>query len=213
MPVMHEQICEQCSKTFRTLANRKCDTCRKIERKCRICGTIFRDTHGTCFNCRYTPRTCRKCGIQFKSTSNIMCANCRRKNKICEECGKSYKGTANVCGSCHYYRIGLERWHVYLSARRSRQNPLPRGVYEEIRNSGPCVYCGKKSSTVDHIIPISRGGLEISENLVPACLPCNVSKHIRLLTEWDNTRVNHALVISSKVRAVMELIRNGEIVA
>ena len=36
-----------------------------------------------------------------------------------------------------------------------------------------CIYCGKTSESIDHILPRSKGGLSITENCVPACLACN----------------------------------------
>lgn len=42
-----------------------------------------------------------------------------------------------------------------------------------------CVYCGSKRRklTVDHWIPLSRGGTNSKGNIVPACSPCNSHKH------------------------------------
>jgi 5-methylcytosine-specific restriction endonuclease McrA len=53
-----------------------------------------------------------------------------------------------------------------------------------------CFYCDcslieKKVRTVDHIIPLSRGGKHCVDNLVPCCRKCNSSKHNKLFTEWD----------------------------
>jgi 5-methylcytosine-specific restriction endonuclease McrA len=49
----------------------------------------------------------------------------------------------------------------------------------------PCVYCGsKKRITMDHVIPISRGGTHGIGNLVPACLSCNSSKRDKTIMEW-----------------------------
>ena len=39
-----------------------------------------------------------------------------------------------------------------------------------------CIYCGKNSESIDHILPRSKGGLSITENCVPACLSCNGDK-------------------------------------
>ncbi|HQW80407.1 MAG TPA: HNH endonuclease [Pseudomonadota bacterium] len=43
-----------------------------------------------------------------------------------------------------------------------------------------CMYCGqhfgKPLLTRDHVLPTSRGGRDIWENVVSACLPCNVRK-------------------------------------
>ena len=44
-----------------------------------------------------------------------------------------------------------------------------------------CYYCGKRliknEITIDHIVPISKGGLHAGFNIVPACLRCNQSKN------------------------------------
>jgi len=41
-----------------------------------------------------------------------------------------------------------------------------------------CYYCKKKKPlTVDHIIPLSKGGTNFITNIVPACSHCNSSKH------------------------------------
>jgi 5-methylcytosine-specific restriction endonuclease McrA len=51
------------------------------------------------------------------------------------------------------------------------------------RNS--CAYCGSKGKlTKDHVVPVSRGGRHSVGNIVPACGPCNFSKHDRLIIEW-----------------------------
>ncbi|MFQ5902651.1 MAG: HNH endonuclease [Candidatus Binatia bacterium] len=57
------------------------------------------------------------------------------------------------------------------------------------RSSGLCHYCGRKVSprslTMDHIVPIIRGGKSTKGNLVPACKECNTRKKHRLLMEWE----------------------------
>jgi 5-methylcytosine-specific restriction endonuclease McrA len=48
------------------------------------------------------------------------------------------------------------------------------------RDGNRCQYCGKKFTTdglsLDHVVPRSRGGLASWENIVCACLRCNVRK-------------------------------------
>jgi 5-methylcytosine-specific restriction endonuclease McrA len=42
---------------------------------------------------------------------------------------------------------------------------------------GACAYCGRISKlTQDHVIPISKGGKHIRDNVVPACFSCNRKK-------------------------------------
>ncbi len=45
-----------------------------------------------------------------------------------------------------------------------------------------CYYCKKrKVLTIDHVIPVSKGGLHVKENLVPACQSCNSKKKDNLI--------------------------------
>ena len=55
--------------------------------------------------------------------------------------------------------------------------------------SGICHYCNRKvgrdSLTMDHVVPISRGGKSRKGNLVPACKECNNRKKYLLPIEWE----------------------------
>lgn len=44
------------------------------------------------------------------------------------------------------------------------------------RDNHICLYCGQQATTVDHIIPISKGGTDDDDNLVSACTTCNYGK-------------------------------------
>lgn len=45
-----------------------------------------------------------------------------------------------------------------------------------------CHYCGKKRVlTLDHVIPLSKGGLHVIENIVPACRSCNSKKKDKMI--------------------------------
>ncbi|MBM5804173.1 MAG: HNH endonuclease [Cyanobacteria bacterium K_DeepCast_35m_m2_155] len=65
--------------------------------------------------------------------------------------------------------VFLEDLCPKLRVRRWRQN-LHRFTNKR------CIYCGKPSESIDHVLPQSRGGLSITENCVPACLACNGHK-------------------------------------
>jgi hypothetical protein len=47
-----------------------------------------------------------------------------------------------------------------------------------------CVYCHAPSQTLDHLVPLRRGGPHAMTNLVPACVACNSNKGSLLLHQW-----------------------------
>ncbi len=54
---------------------------------------------------------------------------------------------------------------------------------------GRCHYCGQqvppKELTLDHVVPLARGGRSTKGNCVPACKECNNQKKNLLPLEWD----------------------------
>ncbi len=54
---------------------------------------------------------------------------------------------------------------------------------------GQCHYCGRPTPaadlTMDHIVPIARGGKTTRGNVVPVCKSCNNLKKQMLPTEWE----------------------------
>lgn len=54
---------------------------------------------------------------------------------------------------------------------------------------GRCHYCGgtfpPSELTMDHLVPIIRGGKSTRGNVVPACKDCNNSKKYLLPLEWE----------------------------
>jgi len=69
---------------------------------------------------------------------------------------------------------------------------VPRAVKRKIsrralfaRDGWRCVYCGCTNGrlTLDHVVPRSRGGDSVWENVVTSCAPCNLRKGNRSLEE------------------------------
>lgn len=55
----------------------------------------------------------------------------------------------------------------------------------ELEKTDECIYCGTKGSlTTEHILPRSRGGEDVPENVVRVCRACNSSKGAKGLYEW-----------------------------
>lgn len=66
---------------------------------------------------------------------------------------------------------------LVLESKRWRNVPvgIRRFVFE--RDGFGCHYCGSQGRlSLDHIIPFSKGGSHEPENLLTACLPCNVRR-------------------------------------
>lgn len=54
-----------------------------------------------------------------------------------------------------------------------------------------CAYCDEKPPgqlEPDHVVPLSRGGINSTTNLLPACRACNGDKRDLLLAEWQEDR-------------------------
>jgi HNH endonuclease len=73
--------------------------------------------------------------------------------------------------------VFLEDLCPKLRVRRWRQS-----LHSLTHNT--CIYCGRRSESVDHLLPQSRGGPSVTENCVPACLSCNGHKSDADPFEW-----------------------------
>ena len=74
---------------------------------------------------------------------------------------------------------------VAVPERRRRMDPLVLSALLDAQHYN-CVYCGAPDpETVDHVIPVSRGGSRgRGQNLVSACRACNSSKGKRTPAQW-----------------------------
>ena len=71
-------------------------------------------------------------------------------------------------------------------SRHSQIPPLTNPALFK-RDGNMCLYCGKHLSdadlTRDHVVPVSRGGVDLWDNVVTSCRRCNHFKGSRLLEE------------------------------
>lgn len=66
------------------------------------------------------------------------------------------------------------------------------------RDGRVCYLCGKsnlrgRDLTLDHVVPLFRGGNHTADNLRVACDYCNKSKGARTLTEYEAYRAQYAV--------------------
>ena len=104
--------------------------------------------------------------------------------------------------------VEADRLHPVRSERLSMPRPavirltkfihVPRRFRKQVTNTFlfardryRCQYCGRlgielrprEALTRDHVIPLSRGGLNVWQNVVTACSPCNTRKANHMPTE------------------------------
>jgi 5-methylcytosine-specific restriction endonuclease McrA len=78
------------------------------------------------------------------------------------------------------------RLRAYVRVPRRVQRKISRRALFA-RDGWRCVYCGTTSGrlTLDHVVPRSRGGDSVWENVVTSCAPCNLRKGNRLPHEVE----------------------------
>jgi len=83
--------------------------------------------------------------------------------------------------------ISLEE-HIKREKAKARKLRKTKWWRKKIAK-GICYYCGRKvppqELTMDHKIPLSRGGTSDRFNIVPACKECNNKKKYLLPWEWE----------------------------
>ena len=77
-----------------------------------------------------------------------------------------------------------------LKRERARARELRASPWWKRRISdGVCYYCrrlvGIRALSMDHIVPLGRGGRSVRGNVVPACKDCNSRKKGMLPVEWE----------------------------
>ncbi len=77
-----------------------------------------------------------------------------------------------------------------LRRERERARALRQSQWWKRRlAAGRCHYCGRQVGarrlTMDHVVPLIRGGRSTRGNVVPACKDCNSKKQLLLPVEWE----------------------------
>lgn len=90
-------------------------------------------------------------------------------------------------GALHSERMVLStpsviRLRRYVRVPYRARVPLSRRAVF-VRDDHECQYCGAASENIDHVVPTSRGGQHVWENVVASCRRCNSAKEDRLLHE------------------------------
>lgn len=92
-----------------------------------------------------------------------------------------------------WYRDNPEREIFKGERRRARKanalvpgRPVTAAIETERKALfGGCCFCGAdKTLTLEHMVPLSKGGLHVEENLLGSCAKCNSGKKDRPVEAW-----------------------------
>lgn len=95
----------------------------------------------------------------------------------------------------HSARLAIDvpsvvRLRTYVRVPVRRRAPLNRRAVFA-RDGGRCQYCAGPAESIDHVVPRSRGGQHVWENVVAACRACNTRKRDHLLSEIRSMALRH----------------------
>jgi 5-methylcytosine-specific restriction endonuclease McrA len=98
------------------------------------------------------------------------------KAEVVEELGRPLCSATSTFPWPHVIRLVQ-----YVRVPRIVQRKISRRALFA-RDGWRCVYCGTSTGrlTLDHVVPRSRGGESVWENVVTSCAPCNLRKGNRL---------------------------------
>lgn len=151
---------------------------------------------------------CADCGKKIHHTKTSLpeglstCLQCRRvkpkksdepPNK-CADCGVLCWGER--CRSCKDRAQIVRALDDSRLVRHQREHAAPgltttqrKKLLDQWKRQGKrCTYCGGIADTIDHVVPLVRGGTNHEGNLTPCCRPCNSSKAGYTVSEWRTGR-------------------------
>ncbi|MBZ4642434.1 MAG: hypothetical protein PWQ25_806 [Deferribacteres bacterium] len=87
----------------------------------------------------------------------------------------------------HFFTSDISEAEIKKEKEKARQLRKKQWWKNQVAN-GVCYYCNNKfppsELTMDHIVPLVRGGKTTKGNVVPACKDCNNKKKYMLPIEW-----------------------------
>lgn len=108
-----------------------------------------------------------------------------------------------IAGWEEYQNVeGLEKIREQNRLRQQRKRGKTKQTL--IGDGNTCAYCGEAGSTVDHIVPLAKGGANVPENTVCSCLSCNMRKTNRPVHEFLNE------MLATSIKFKKELIFANE---
>lgn len=153
--IVRVNVCVACWPTRTSVAVQRCTRCRSVVHSVLVARELCRTCHLVPERWSASNRLCL-CGWRFRPQ--------HVRQRAC--------GEATCDARPESSRAKRER-----AARRRGTHTSQQWANLVAQYGGRCHYCGEqKRLTKDHVRPISRGGSDLIDNIVPACGPCNSSK-------------------------------------
>lgn len=195
--------CERCGTVY-TVPRAQVTRSRYCSRAC-----MWPYTAKTCEHCGrdFQISPCESAKSKFCSVACADAAKVVRVGVVCEMCGATFqrvpsrgreaKYCSRACRNNHMSGDGSPCWKGGATAFRQRRRALKVGNGCEVfgvesviaRDGRACYICDlwieqDKDITLDHVIPLTRGGPHTLHNVRIACRRCNSRKHNKLLSEF-----------------------------
>lgn len=137
-------------------------------------------------------RTCSECSVEFETTEGRDRKTCSNRCNMRRRYRENPLLVAQKVRDWEQANRDVHRLRQGERTDRRRRNLQGRGTISSRdwrrmlrRYRGCCAYCGQKAElTLDHVVPISRGGSNTIGNALPACPSCNYQKCDRTIMEW-----------------------------
>jgi len=195
------KVCQRCGKEYQPTNNR--------QKYCVECGQIIRREAHAKWN-KANPEKRRKDRAKYYEANSVKIIESLAKYR------KTHPGKDAEYGAI--YRKTHPEKRAESQAEYGRSHPMVSRLKDVRRRSlkyantpldemltstewlailaqadGHCAYCDKEAKlTLDHVIPLSKGGKHSKDNVVPACGHCNSSKGNKTLEEWNAKRLTQA---------------------
>ncbi len=189
-----------------TILNKLCNTC-KIEKTIDCFGTNPGSKDGLRNECK----DCRNIKTRYKYKNDLEF----RENE-------SIRAAKNYIEDREYILSRSKQWSKENSEKKVDQShrrrarlcgqiefDLPKNFIKILKKNqnNSCAYCLKDNDiklTIEHMLPLSRGGKHCFENIVLACTNCNLSKHNKTLEEWllHNQKLQNIGIASDKLSII-----------
>lgn len=165
---------------------KRCNDCHGYKAKpippCHMCGCVMVERKKFCHTC--LPVHTQIMRLKYRPAP--------KPKVICSVCGGISKSKRPVCGPCG----SAVRRREASRLRCFRERLFTSLVFTSVEVEhliqlldSPCMYCGSTENiTIEHIVPLIRGGQHTMDNVGPACRSCNSSKQSQTPEEFQNSQ-------------------------